>query len=66
VSPREIFMNKKILVSELSAIRQIQSENLSFHGEADRARLARAFAEKSAALVELEIRAYRRRISRKK
>jgi len=59
-------MSRKTLVAELSAIRQIQSENLPFHGEADKARLARAFAEKSAALVELEIRAYRRRICGKK
>lgn len=59
-------MNKKTLVAELSAIRQIQSENLSFHTAEDRARLARSFAEKSGALVELEIKAYRRRIRGKK
>lgn len=55
---------KARLVSELAAIQQVQSEAPAWFKDHDRARLAQAFAAKSAELVSLEIAAYRRRFGR--
>jgi hypothetical protein len=54
---------RKSLISELAAIRRIQAQKLSWFRQEDYARLRREFATKSAALVELELAAYNRKIS---
>ena len=50
------------LISELASIQRVQEDKPSWFRQADYDRLARDFANKSAELVALQVKAYRRRI----
>ncbi len=54
---------RKKLISELSSIRKIETQKLSWFRPEDYVRLRADFAQKSAALVELELAAYERKTS---
>jgi len=51
------------LVSSLACIQRVREERPSWFKAHDFARLGREFAAKSAELVELEIKAYRRKLN---